>query len=1175
MRSTVVIQPKSPQPEAGRVLVPVPEEIAEEDLPEFMAHPEEPSPGDELFAVVETDHGKFLEEDIEIDPADEPPRLTHRLHGKQTWPPVLRAMRTGGEWPGDGQTTPLDEKTEEEYLEECKAQWKDISEVYNAMAMELLQLEELRKVEREEKATMVSSEDAKLVLRIGKECDKLEHRLKALNTVEENYNQVPKECQETLVTRSVTLEEVRGDLEQWKGALQAEYQSLIDHGAIRPLSNEEFMKVKETNEEVTTIPGMLVATLKPPCRKKARVVACGNYVQDSHNKQEVSAGGLDAIVTRSLVALASRKQWAIATADVKTAFLQAPRRATPGRATIISPPSVLRDAGVLQHGLGERWLVEKAIYGLVESPRDWATFRDAQLKKMSWVGENGQVVRVLPTAEPHLWEVKETKSNVVRAYLGIYVDGIMVIGERNVMEQVMQDLRRIFYMSPYEEVTEEHAVTFCGFEVAKRGEHYTLRQEKYVGELVQRRQVQGREHHPLPKIVEDSDEETKDPRIIKECQAIIGELQWLASRTRPDLCYSTSLVARMVHRRPAYALGLCHHMLRYLAAHQSHGLSYGKDDEEHILHVRADTSFAPPHEQFRSVQGVAVFHGSHLLFWTSSRQAFVTLSTAESELLGYTEGLQCGEAVGCLVNLLGFNTEKVLEGDSKAALCQVQSDGGSWRTRHLRLRAWKLREVMNDPASGWRSEHVPGCRLAADGLTKALQGQAHRKFIELLEMDVPTDELMQKKDVVRVKRLEGAQADLWHQVALMLATAGATMVLDASNQHLGVLMLVCSMVVKWWEGRKKCQEPQSQQKQQPLGFKKNEDPEKRNEKNPMKASKEADQDPSRTHESENGTQKDQDPERTRRSKSTSMVMYGEDDQPKSWASVAGGSVGRSPGLRAMRINPKDSKGSSDASAMAGDGSYATGGSAKQRGRRVLQDMQGKEAPRSNTTVNMVVNVYGGEVEQEVTLSTGTSSQSVLVGNIGRSVEEPVEEPMITTRGRRTVEEPVEEPMITTRSGLLGRSGLGEEHQDEEDPGFEQPWKLDWYALPPRSKSDRWEDLLRAKYGWMVRVHGAPRKLPFHPVHRSTPFEVEDLESQRITTIFNNEGAQVIQDQWMKAKELPIRSRWTGYTFFKLKAATEKSDRRTTTKTRATVPSKAAASSAASVSSDGSFEKIDS
>lgn len=110
-----------------------------------------------------------------------------------------------------------------------------------------------------------------------------------------------------------------------------------------------------------------------------------------------------------------------------------------------------------------------------------------------------------------------------------------------------------------------------------------MHQEKYVGELLQRRQVQGRENHPLPKIVEDC--EWKDPRIFKECQAIIGELQWLVIRTRPDLCYSTSLVARMIHRRPAYALGLCNHMLRYLAEHQTYGLRYGQDTEENILHV--------------------------------------------------------------------------------------------------------------------------------------------------------------------------------------------------------------------------------------------------------------------------------------------------------------------------------------------------------------------------------------------------------------------------------------------------------------------------------------------------------------------------------------------------------------------------------------------------------------
>ena len=124
-----------------------------------------------------------------------------------------------------------------------------------------------------------------------------------------------------------------------------------------------------------------------------------------------------------------------------------------------------------------------ALYGLVESPKDWAVYRDAQLKRMKWKTDDGKEFRVCPTAEAHLWEVRETKSKVVMAYLGIYVDDIMVVGEKGVMDQVMQDLKKIFYMSPYEEVTDEHEVTFCGFEIAKTEKGYSLHQSKYIGDF--------------------------------------------------------------------------------------------------------------------------------------------------------------------------------------------------------------------------------------------------------------------------------------------------------------------------------------------------------------------------------------------------------------------------------------------------------------------------------------------------------------------------------------------------------------------------------------------------------------------------------------------------------------------------------------------------------------------
>ena len=608
MRSTVVIQPRSPQPAAGQIAIDAADLPVEDEGYEASIAPAEE---ESRFDVVENEDGKFLEDDILMEEQpDHGQKLTHRLHGKQPWPPVLRAIRTGGEcskeqWVEDKSTYPQ----EQQYVEMYKSMCESMEEIYNATAAELLQLQGLRAMEEEEKAVMTSVADAVLVVKLQEEKESVEKKLKALSKLEEEHTGVKQE-EETLVTRPVSLEEVRGNLEEWTEALRDEYKSFINHGAIKPLDESDYLEVKKNNEEVITIPGMLVATLKPPNRKKARVVACGNHVQEDHQRQDISAGGIDAIVTRTLVAIASRKSWSISTADVKTAFLQAPRRTTPGKATVITPPSILRESKILNKGNGERWLVTGALYGLVESPKDWAVYRDAQLKRMKWKADDGREFKVFPTAEAHLWEVRETKTKETMAYLGIYVDDIMVVGEKGVMDQVMQDLKKVFYMSPYEEVTDEHEVMFCGFEIAKTEKGYTLHQSKYIGDLVKRRGVRGVEGHPLPKIEEGEDEEQKELKTIRECQAVIGELQWLATRTRPDLCYATSLVARMIHRRPNYCLRLCNHILRYVNNYRNHGLRYDQDEEHRVLHVRADTSFAPPHEQFRSVQGVAVFHGS-------------------------------------------------------------------------------------------------------------------------------------------------------------------------------------------------------------------------------------------------------------------------------------------------------------------------------------------------------------------------------------------------------------------------------------------------------------------------------------------------------------------------------------------------------------------------------------
>lgn len=67
----------------------------------------------------------------------------------------------------------------------------------------------------------------------------------------------------------------------------------------------------------------------------------------------------------------------------------------------------------------------------------------------------------------------------------------------------------------------------------------------------------------------------------------------------------------------------------------------------------------------------------------------VSLSTCESELVGYTEGYTAGEGVASFFEVLGFQVDR-LPGDNRAALSASQQVG-AWR-RHLRIRSARLQK---------------------------------------------------------------------------------------------------------------------------------------------------------------------------------------------------------------------------------------------------------------------------------------------------------------------------------------------------------------------------------------------------------------------------------------------------------------------------------------------------
>ena len=239
--------------------------------------------------------------------------------------------------------------------------------------------------------------------------------------------------EEVLQTRVVPLDEVRRNLDLWKPAFEKEVKTLTE-GPVKPMSKEEVQRMKDRGEVVEILPMLAIASKKPPNRLKSRIVCCGNFAE-APAEGNLSVGGVCSTVIRTVTHLAASYGWSLGTIDVTGAFLQAPRRPC-GKVTFTQPPTILQALDLVQPN--ELWRVDCALYGLQESPSDWSSHRDDQLRLLQWEDDMGHY-HLEETAEKHLWKVKDGK-NQTTGFVMVYVDDFLVATSENRLTKILEVL---------------------------------------------------------------------------------------------------------------------------------------------------------------------------------------------------------------------------------------------------------------------------------------------------------------------------------------------------------------------------------------------------------------------------------------------------------------------------------------------------------------------------------------------------------------------------------------------------------------------------------------------------------------------------------------------------------------------------------------------------------------
>jgi len=358
--------------------------------------------------------------------------------------------------------------------------------------------------------------------------------------------------------------------------------------------------------------------------------------------------------------------------------------------------------------------LNKTLYGLKQSGREWNNQLDLGLQTFGFT-------RLL--SDPCAYVRREDKDFQI---ITVWVDDLLLFATTDKGIQRMK--REIASRWRVTDLGEPSKI--IGIEITRSDDSIAISQKQYINSVLRKQGLERAnpvstpmDHNHMPEPNPDQDTGNRS----NAYASLLGELQYLAVCTHPDIAYA-------VHRLASYAANptLIHHtmlkrILRYLAGTRNLGIIYRKsDDTSDPLVGYADAGFANA-DDMKSTTGIVFKSSGGAIVWKAKKQTLSALSTTEAEYVALSH---CGTEARWLRNLydeLGFHLDKPLEirCDNLGAISMANNPYTSQSTRHINLKYHCIRQLIQN---GYII--TKPCRDAeqtADILTKPLPRPKHRQ----------------------------------------------------------------------------------------------------------------------------------------------------------------------------------------------------------------------------------------------------------------------------------------------------------------------------------------------------------------------------------------------------------------------------------------------------------------
>jgi hypothetical protein len=547
----------------------------------------------------------------------------------------------------------------------------------------------------------------------------------------------------------VTIEEAM-QLPEWKlwhRAIEKEVSSLVEMGTW-----EEVDESVPAGRGKKILPSKIVLKLKLKQSEngemvldkvKARLVAGGHRSVPGRDHFETVSYMAMGKSVRTMLALAAASDSEVITHDISSAFLwseldedqevymQLPKLLSEGG---VDAPGGYKNCGV-GRGHGKCARLKRALYGLPSSGRLWM-----QALNEFFYSLNGPDSSCRATVSDRCVYRFEWKGHRMDA--AVHVDDIISTpSSPEIKEEFERRLRAHFGEDRITGGEPASYVLGMRIDRDRAKKTLTISQGGFIRKLLEKFGIEESRKAKVQPLTAGLRLKTYEGKASKEDTLwflqLVGNLQWCAITTRPDVAFAAGLLGRHTANPSPEAMAEGVHVLEYLAGTVDLGITYHGRDEvlglnKNKLIASVDSDLGGCGIDQKSTSGFVVMVNGGAVAWKARKQSTVSTATMEAEMKAAD---LCGMELLLMRDLMGElgwrqGCVRVME-DNAGCVQVAHGQRDSPKTQHFRRCQMSVEEMCNR-GKIWLDD-VPGEENWSDIFTKSMKdSRGFRKLREVV-----------------------------------------------------------------------------------------------------------------------------------------------------------------------------------------------------------------------------------------------------------------------------------------------------------------------------------------------------------------------------------------------------------------------------------------------------------